>query len=87
MDKMDDKKLIGIDALARILAAEFPGINVETIPSYDDMLFLYRVGAANWDQWARSYAFHHLINTHGTEADKRRLTALNVGFIKATASG
>ena len=77
---MDDQKLIGIDVLARTLATEVPYINVEVIPSYNDMLFLYRIGAANWDLWAGSYGFHHLIDTHGSEADKRRLAALNVGY-------
>lgn len=77
---MDNEKLIAIDTLARTLATEFPNANVETIPSYDDMLFLYCIGAANWDVWAGSYAFHHLIDTHGSETDKRRLAALNVGY-------
>lgn len=78
---MDDKKLIGIDALAGTLVTEFPGINVEMIPSYNDMLFLFRIGAANWELWAGSYAFHHLIDLYGSEADKGRLEALNVGYI------
>jgi hypothetical protein len=34
---------------------------------YDDMLFLYRLGSANWSLWAGSMRFQWLIHEYGSQ--------------------
>lgn len=74
---MDDEKLIRIDELARKVAEDSPGVHIEILPNYDDMLFLYRIGAAEWSMWAGSLIFRRIIDQHGTEQEKQRLARMD----------
>ena len=71
---------IGINQLEKIMRDSFPDVVVEIVPSYDDMLFLYRLGSANWNLWAGSLRFQRLIHDHGSPEDQQRIRALNVGY-------
>lgn len=76
---MENPKLIGINELAQTLADEFPHINVQIL-NYDDMLRAFKAGHANWDLWAGSYTFQHIIHRFGTPDEKERLAKMNVGY-------
>jgi hypothetical protein len=78
---MENPKLIGINELAQTLADEFPHINVQIL-NYDDMLRAVKAGHANWDLWAGSHTFQHIIRRFGSSEERERLVKMNVGFVR-----
>jgi hypothetical protein len=76
---MENPKRIGINEAVEAVAKSAPKVYTEIL-SYDYMLLLFKAGYANWNLWGGSYHFHHIVHTHGTEADKIRLTELGLGY-------
>ena len=56
-----------------------PKVHTEIL-SYDYMFLLYKAGYANWNLWGGRYAFQHIINTYGTTDEKKRLSAMGLGY-------
>lgn len=52
------------------------GHSVEWLPSGNDMLFLWQIGAADFEAWQDSCAFGQIIEKYGTAADQARLHKL-----------
>ncbi|MGH2506546.1 MAG: hypothetical protein ACRDHZ_03885, partial [Ktedonobacteraceae bacterium] len=78
---------IKAEEVAKLLAEIAPpGVRVEFV-NYQDILFLYRLGCAEWTNlWCGTMAFQHIIDHYGTEADKIRLTEMGLGYRYRPAS-
>jgi hypothetical protein len=65
--------------VVRLIANSAPEAHVEVL-NYDDMLFIFKLGSAECGLWGGNYLFHHIVDTHGTEQDKTRLTKMALGY-------
>jgi hypothetical protein len=48
--------------------------------SFEDMLFLWKVGVADFHAWAHTMRFKAIIRCYGTLEEQRRLNAINPDF-------